>query len=100
MGCFFFSSRRRHTRWTGDWSSDVCSSDLFPKRLVAIGGVHLVSELAALAETCRRSDRISEGSVKPRSVLRRISHDACMDELFFLQRGPDAADAAVHHVRE
>src|SRR6266487_3233798 len=24
----FFSSRRRHTRWTGDWSSDVCSSDL------------------------------------------------------------------------
>src|SRR5690348_18291510 len=26
--CFFFSSRRRHTRWTGDWSSDVCSSDL------------------------------------------------------------------------
>src|SRR5690348_17578313 len=27
---FFFSSRRRHTRWTGDWSSDVCSSDLLP----------------------------------------------------------------------
>src|SRR6202000_3494449 len=24
----FFSSRRRHTRWPGDWSSDVCSSDL------------------------------------------------------------------------
>src|SRR6266487_5989255 len=28
MISFFFSSRRRHTRWTGDWSSDVCSSDL------------------------------------------------------------------------
>src|SRR6266568_8204895 len=26
---FFFSSRRRHTRWNCDWSSDVCSSDLF-----------------------------------------------------------------------
>src|SRR5271168_4902470 len=25
---FFFSSRRRHTRSYGDWSSDVCSSDL------------------------------------------------------------------------
>src|SRR6266568_7890634 len=25
---FFFSSRRRHTRWNCDWSSDVCSSDL------------------------------------------------------------------------
>src|SRR5689334_24176034 len=27
---FFFSSRRRHTRWNCDWSSDVCSSDLDP----------------------------------------------------------------------
>src|SRR5437763_9444304 len=27
---FFFSSRRRHTRYIGDWSSDVCSSDLSP----------------------------------------------------------------------
>src|SRR5207248_8075651 len=26
--CFFFSSRRRHTSSYGDWSSDVCSSDL------------------------------------------------------------------------
>src|SRR6266508_6526838 len=25
---FFFSSRRRHTRWPRDWSSNVCSSDL------------------------------------------------------------------------
>src|SRR5256885_5369843 len=35
---FFFSSRRRHTRLQGDWSSDVCSSDLRAKiaqRLVA-----------------------------------------------------------------
>src|SRR3989454_1841854 len=28
MSFFFFSSRRRHTRLQGDWSSDVCSSDL------------------------------------------------------------------------
>src|SRR3989442_6381481 len=28
--CFFFSSRRRHTRCGRDWSSDVCSSDLIP----------------------------------------------------------------------
>src|SRR6266478_1466682 len=27
-GLFFFSSRRRHTRFDCDWSSDVCSSDL------------------------------------------------------------------------
>src|SRR3989449_6625742 len=28
---FFFSSRRRHTRCSRDWSSDVCSSDLYDK---------------------------------------------------------------------
>src|SRR5690606_40729088 len=28
---FFFSSRRRHTRFSRDWSSDVCSSDLGPQ---------------------------------------------------------------------
>src|SRR3712207_8829024 len=39
---FFFSSRRRHTRYWRDWSSDVCSSDLdnaqiayFPGRIVS-----------------------------------------------------------------
>src|SRR5262245_63074394 len=29
FGFFFFSSRRRHTRCLSDWSSDVCSSDLY-----------------------------------------------------------------------
>src|SRR5690348_17758586 len=52
---FFFSSRRRHTRWTGDWSSDVCSSDLHLaqdagpvelERLVGLrNAVHVVPEL-------------------------------------------------------
>src|SRR5256885_3805085 len=47
---FFFSSRRRHTRLKGDWSSDVCSSDLLllhagggeqtPNRLGHDTGVH------------------------------------------------------------
>src|SRR2546426_5716379 len=32
MFFFFFSSRRRHTRLQGDWSSDVCSSDLVRDR--------------------------------------------------------------------
>src|SRR2546426_612208 len=38
---FFFSSRRRHTRLQGDWSSDVCSSDLGARRSGARGaGTH------------------------------------------------------------
>src|SRR5439155_7454292 len=34
---FFFSSRRRHTRWPRDWSSDVCSSDLHTRDRAARG---------------------------------------------------------------
>src|SRR5207253_7184061 len=33
---FFFSSRRRHTRWPRDWSSDVCSSDLMEEVLLNV----------------------------------------------------------------
>src|ERR1035441_10872127 len=39
---FFFSSRRRHTRCLSDWSSDVCSSDLYWRpgqpSAISIGG--------------------------------------------------------------
>src|SRR5256885_8815819 len=35
---FFFSSRRRHTRLQGDWSSDVCSSDLQEMALDPLAG--------------------------------------------------------------
>src|SRR5436309_11259542 len=34
-GAFFFSSRRRHTRFSRDWSSDVCSSD--PRGKIQVG---------------------------------------------------------------
>src|SRR5437762_14353339 len=48
---FFFSSRRRHTRYIGDWSSDVCSSDL-----EAIGVLYLDSrERGALRSASAQS---------------------------------------------
>src|SRR5947209_8973604 len=42
---FFFSSRRRHTRYWRDWSSDVCSSDLFVEVLTDLATAGVV-ELA------------------------------------------------------
>src|SRR2546430_17487030 len=45
MICFFFSSRRRHTRFDCDWSSDVCSSDL-PLALGIGAGAELQRPLA------------------------------------------------------
>src|SRR5690606_41207508 len=40
MFVFFFSSRRRHTRFSRDWSSDVCSSDLAEVHAAAEGLAH------------------------------------------------------------
>src|SRR6266508_5722897 len=45
---FFFSSRRRHTRWPRDWSSDVCSSDLGDREHELLGRRHF--HIAPLAE--------------------------------------------------
>src|SRR2546427_12029006 len=45
---FFFSSRRRHTRFDCDWSSDVCSSDLMQVGIIANNGI-LFSESALKA---------------------------------------------------
>src|SRR5437899_13040803 len=41
---FFFSSRRRHTRCLSDWSSDVCSSDLYETS--ALGLRYVISQVA------------------------------------------------------
>src|SRR5690606_18828579 len=38
---FFFSSRRRHTNFSRDWSSDVCSSDLKSRREAALEAARL-----------------------------------------------------------
>src|SRR5256885_2511599 len=46
---FFFSSRRRHTRLQGDWSSDVCSSDLFRIGLSGAGANSIASRMMPAA---------------------------------------------------
>src|SRR2546422_4145502 len=45
---FFFSSRRRHTRCSRDWSSDVCSSDLFRREGLDVVGVVPINVAQAL----------------------------------------------------
>src|SRR5947209_12553779 len=45
---FFFSSRRRHTRYWRDWSSDVCSSDLTDAVLAAVRELNADSSVDAM----------------------------------------------------
>src|SRR5256885_8302102 len=86
---FFFSSRRRHTRLQGDWSSDVCSSDLAGYTLtagatglpVATSAVFTVSAGAAnhLAFTVEPSNATSGTPITPavqvRSEERRVGKE-------------------------
>src|SRR2546430_13270452 len=77
---FFFSSRRRHTRFDCDWSSDVCSSDLFPLALPAdeLGPVVLHHGEAGPARRGRhgrhgRKIGRKEGPIKPRNPLSHLT---------------------------
>src|SRR5437762_10761351 len=54
---FFFSSRRRHTRYIGDWSSDVCSSDLIERVLGANAVRRLGAEVGLEEPQYRSEDR-------------------------------------------
>src|SRR6266480_1764293 len=60
---FFFSSRRRHTRLTCDWSSDVCSSDLesCPGAVAQIEPPHVAELIASIG--------ILEGRIRRRSIV-------------------------------
>src|SRR3712207_6947338 len=81
-GFFFFSSRRRHTRYWRDWSSDVCSSDLWVAAQDKAVKLYRDDPQAASAAVA------AELNLKPEEAL------AQMRDLIFLdaseQVGPDA----------
>src|SRR6266487_6071427 len=74
---YCFSSRRRHPRWTGDWSSDVCSSDLAAvvagqRDLFALGdGIGIAVDLA---RQCAAKAREMGAAVALRNVVGEAQH--------------------------
>src|SRR5207248_2889454 len=88
---FFFSSRRRHTRSYGDWSSDVCSSDL-ARRRPAIAQV----EIAAHQDGCPDGGEISgahgiPGDLDPFRLGERAAVDLADDvnQIILIIHGTD-----------
>src|SRR5256885_12371784 len=76
MVFFFFSSRRRHTRLQGDWSSDVCSSDLQlveERRVVTVLFADIVG-FTTLSERLDPED-VRELSATVRSEERRVGKE-------------------------
>src|SRR5207253_8449360 len=73
---FLFSSRRRHTRWPRDWSSDVCSSHLsYRSKVAALRGepesVSTDSSAACTLDGASGAFAFSEGRTR-RSEERRV----------------------------
>src|SRR3989454_4810367 len=70
-GFFFFSSRRRHTRLQGDWSSDVCSSDL---KAGAAARELLVAAAAQTWNVDKAECRAEKGAVIHTPSKRRLTY--------------------------
>src|SRR5690606_40463352 len=62
---FFFSSRRRHTRFSRDWSSDVCSSDLSFSSMSSSSGTGSSSTMAMLQRSAKSPSSSSTYATPP-----------------------------------
>src|SRR5690348_18113412 len=87
---FFFSSRRRHTRWTGDWSSDVCSSDLVSRlpRLMQDRTRDVSAEHARAAQPAElmQQNRETIGLLDRKSTRLNSSHPSISYAVFCLKK--------------
>src|SRR6185312_12107856 len=70
--CFFFSSRRRHTRSDRDWSSDVCSSDLDGTRLDSFLATLLPDQSRSSIQRLIKDGRVTgaHGSLRASTVVK------------------------------
>src|SRR5437762_12701421 len=99
---FFFSSRRRHTRYIGDWSSDVCSSDLLERadlRRVEIQAKHFVPDFgetgaAHQADVARADDGDLQIWPPGFTASARIPHCASADRFPSRRRRDSASRTA------
>src|SRR5690606_7150633 len=67
---FFFSSRRRHTRFSRDWSSDVCSSDLYTQS--KIRGKHIAPHTIEMAAMWAVLTRLEEPKKHNLTLLQKL----------------------------
>src|SRR6266702_5670002 len=92
---FFFSSRRRHTRWPRDWSSDVCSSDLCLEADVYDPGDGKQRTLAV--EVAGQSEEISwtGGTAAVTAITRQLSLPGGAQTLVYQDLSPSGVQVIV-----
>src|SRR2546422_2955730 len=87
---FFFSSRRRHTRCSRDWSSDVCSSDLASWDLDVFGGIrHTVQARGALADVAQEDLRDVQVSLTAEVARAYFELRGAQEQLLVAQRNAE-----------
>src|SRR5256884_1212758 len=110
---FFFSSRRRHTRCSRDWSSDVCSSDLLAWFSAKTGlgrsfrcqpgqaitpVVEAVEEVRKIHDASRQEQQTQQGQQKDRKSTRlNSSHGYISYAVFCLKKKKKLDDMQGHH---
>src|SRR6266446_1108612 len=94
---FFFSSRRRHTRLQGDWSSDVCSSDLVALAAQQKRPLGLLAILGLAGRQGLSRDRI-EAYLWPESSGARAQH--ALDQTVYAIRHALGSDVILATARE
>src|SRR2546430_15146519 len=97
MSFFFFSSRRRHTRFDCDWSSDVCSSDLVEeldgRGLCAVPGL-----VDCHTHACFAGDRVDEFELRATGASYEELHAAGGGILATVQATRSAGEAGLADV--
>src|SRR5256886_16139353 len=98
MIIFFFSSRRRHTRFDCDWSSDVCSSDLMSGEAASRANIDLPGVQPQLLEAISATGTpivLVVMSGRPLTIPWAAEHVPAIVESWFLGIGTGPALAAV-----
>src|SRR5690606_40141680 len=87
---FLFSSRRRHTRFSRDWSSDVCSSDL-QRSMALLQTPQLLLRMAPLVELSTPLDRdharlAHPVGPRPHALLpdQKIGRASCRERVYMM----------------
>src|SRR2546430_10732819 len=98
---FFFSSRRRHTRFDCDWSSDVCSSDLSKRRRDCSPGLNQCwTKICAALTSPEPAPSSAGGFLRPRdrkSTRLNSSHSQISYAVFCLKKKKKNTMSSEHH---
>src|SRR5256884_5857124 len=104
---FFFSSRRRHTRCSRDWSSDVCSSDLIAgmqKRALVLEA-HYTTHIEGTQLTLEQSERILAGQkvrgARPDDAQELLNYKKAFELVSgYLESGEPITEALIRQIHK